>query len=77
MMDTKLLVLFIILNVVNVIMQTVKSICTVKCGKGVAAIVNAVTFALYTVVTIYMLCDLPLMWKATIVGLCNLVVERS
>jgi hypothetical protein len=73
MMDTKLLVIFILLNVVNVIMQTVKSIATVKAGKGVAALVNAVTFALYTVVTIYMLCDLPLMWKATIVGLCNLV----
>lgn len=73
MADTKLLVIFIVLNVVNVIMQTVKSIATVKCGKGVAAIVNAVTFALYTVVTVYMMCELPLMWKAGIVGLCNLI----
>lgn len=72
-MNTNLLVTFIILNIINVIMQTVKSITTVKCGKGVAAVVNAVTFALYTVVTIYMMCELPLMWKALIVGLCNLI----
>ena len=72
-MNTNLLVTFIILNIANVIIQTVKSIVTVKGGKGIAAIVNAITFALYTVVTVYMMCDLPLLWKAGIVGLCNLV----
>ena len=69
----ELLLTFIILNIVNVIMQTIKSIATVKCGKGVAALINALTFALYTVVTIYTMCELPLLLKATIVGLCNLV----
>lgn len=72
-MDNKLLVLFIVLNIVNVVVQTIKSICTIKCDKVVAAIVNAVAYGLYTVVTIYMLCDLPLMWKAFIVAMCNLV----
>ena len=72
-MNTKLLILFIVLNIVNVIMQTVKSIATVKCNKVVAAIVNAVAYGLYTVVTVYMLCDLPLAWKAFIVAMCNLV----
>lgn len=72
-MNTNLLVTFIILNIANVIIQTIKSIVTVKGGKGAAALVNAITFALYTVVTVYMMCDLPLMWKAGIVGLCNLV----
>ena len=72
-MDTKLLVLFIVLNIVNVVVQTIKSICTIKCDKVIAAIVNAVAYGLYTVVTIYMLCDLPLMWKAFIVAMCNLV----
>lgn len=72
-MNTNLLVTFIILNIANVIIQTIKSIVTVKGGKGVAAVVNAITFALYTVVTVYMMCDLPLLWKAGIVGLCNLV----
>ena len=72
-MNTKLLIIFIVLNVVNVIIQTIKSIATIKCGKTVAALVNAGTYALYTVVLVYTMCDLPLWAKATIVGLCNLV----
>lgn len=72
-MDIKLLVTFIILNIFNVIIQTVKSIATVKCGKSVAAVVNAVAYGLYTIVTVYMLCDLDLWLKALIVALCNLI----
>lgn len=72
-MNTNLLITFIALNIANVIIQTVKSITTVKCGKGIAALTNAIAFGLYTIVTVYMLCDLPLMWKAIIVALCNLV----
>lgn len=72
-MDTKLLITFILLNIVNVIVQTVKSLATVKCGKGSAALVNAVAYGFYTIVTIYMLCDLPLFWKAGIVAGCNLI----
>ena len=72
-MDTKLLLVFIGLNIANVIIQTVKSIATVKCGKGVAAIVNAVAYGLYTVVTVYLMCELSLGLKALIVALCNLI----
>lgn len=68
-----LLIIFIALNIVNVILQTVKSIATVKCGKGMAAIINAIAFGLYTIVTVYTMCDLPLMLKAGIVAVCNLV----
>ena len=68
-----LLLTFILLNIANVIIQTIKSIATIKCGKGVAAIVNAVAFGLYTVVTVYMMCELPLATKALIVAGCNLV----
>ena len=72
-MDTQLFLTFVGLNIVNVIIQTVKSICTVKCGKGVAALVNAIAYGLYTIVTIYMLCDLDLWVKALVVALCNLI----
>ena len=68
-----LLLTFILLNIANVIIQTIKSIATIKCGKGVAATVNAVAFGLYTVVTVYMMCELPLATKALIVAGCNLV----
>lgn len=72
-MNINLLVIFIALSIINVIMQTVKSIATVKCGKGVAAVINAVAFGLYTVVTVYTMCELPLMIKAFVVAICNLV----
>ena len=72
-MDTQLLIIFIVLNILNVIIQTVKSIATVKCGKAVAALINAIAYGLYTVVTVYMMCSLPLGWKAAIVALCNLI----
>ena len=69
----KLLIIFIILNIFNVILQTVKSISTVKCGKTVAAIVNAVAFGLYTVVIVFTNADLPLMQKVLVVALSNLI----
>ena len=72
-MDTKLLIIFIILNITNVIIQTVKSLVTVKCGKTAAALINAVAYGLYTVVVIYTVCELPLYLKALIVAICNLV----
>lgn len=72
-MNIQLLSIFIILNILNVVIQTIKSIATVKCGKGVASIINAVAYGLYTIVTVYMMCELPLMWKAGIVALCNLI----
>lgn len=68
-----LLLTFIILNILNVIIQTVKSIATVKCGKTAAAIINAVAYGLYTVVTVYMMCELELWLKALIVAVANLI----
>lgn len=72
-MNTKLLLVFIVLNIVNVITQTIKSLATVKCGKGSAAVINAVAYGLYTIVTVYLMCELDLYLKAGIVALCNLV----
>lgn len=65
---------FIVLNVVNVIIQTVKSIVTVNGGKMSAAIINAVTFFIYTFCVVYMNADgLGLVWKALIIGFINFV----
>ena len=68
----KLLITFIILNILNVIIQTVKSIATVNSGKIVASLTNAVAYGLYTVVVVYMVCELPLWLKALIIGVANL-----
>ena len=72
-MNEKLFITFVILNIINVIIQTVKSLATVKCGKTVASIVNAVAYGLYTVVVVYTVCDLPLWLKVVVVGVANLI----
>ena len=72
-MDWKLFWVFVVLNIVNVVIQTIKSIATVKCGKGMAAFVNAIAYGLYTVVVVYMVCDLPLWLKVIVIAICNLI----
>lgn len=68
-----LLLFFIVLNIVNVILQTVKSLVTNKGGKWAAAWGNAIAYGVYTVLLVYMTCDLSLWAKVFIVGGCNLV----
>ena len=73
-MEMKLLVLFIVMNIVNVVIQTIKSIATIKCGKTAAAIVNAVAYGLYTYVIFFTSCDgIDLHTKALITAFANLV----
>ena len=68
------LLVFIVLNVLNVIIQTVKSIATIKCGAISAAAVNGLAYGLYTIVVVYMNADgLGLAWKAVIICLANLI----
>lgn len=72
-MDWKLFWIFVVLNVVNVIIQTVKSIATIKCGKTMASLVNAIAYGLYTVVVVYTVCDLDLWLKVAVVAIANLI----
>ena len=68
-----LLGLFIILNIINVVLQTVKSLATVKCGKLAAAAVNALAYGLYTIVIVYTNCNLELWAKVLVVAVCNMI----
>ena len=69
-----MLVIFITLTILNVVIQTVKSIATIKCGKWVAALVNAVAYGLYTYVIFFTSADgIDLHTKALITALANLV----
>lgn len=72
-MNINLLVLFIVLNIVNVILQTSKTLMTVHSTKMGAALANAISYGFYTIVIVYMVCDLPLLAKCLVVGGCNLV----
>ena len=68
------LLVFVVLNVVNVIIQTVKSIITINGTKWSASVVNAVAYGLYTIVVVYMSAEgLGLLWKALIIGVANLI----
>lgn len=72
-MDWSLFWIFALLNVVNVVISTIKSIATIKCGKLTAAIVNAVSYGLYTVVVVYTVCELPLWVKVIVVAVSNFI----
>lgn len=64
---------YVIFNVINVVIQTIKSIATIRCGKTIAAIVNAVAFGLYTYIVILMNSDIPLWFKIGTVAIANLI----
>jgi uncharacterized protein YebE (UPF0316 family) len=69
----KLLIIFIIASIINVIMQTVKSVVTIKCGKTSSALVNAVAYGFYTWMVVLTVCDLDLWAKIIITALTNFV----
>ena len=67
------MVSFAIFNVINVIIQTIKSIVTIKCNKYVAAVVNAVAYGLYTYIVVLTASDLDLWFKISVTAAANLV----
>ena len=70
----KLLILFIVMNILNVILSTIKSIATIKCGKTVAALVNAIAYGLYTYIIVLTATDgIDLLAKCLIVAGANFV----
>lgn len=68
-----LLLTFIIANLLNVSLSTAKTLITVKCGKGVSAIVSALYYAFYTYVIVLTMCELSMYEKMAVVGICNLI----
>ena len=67
------MIIFILANLINVIIQTLKSIITIKGNKYVAALINAVAYGFYTWIVVLMTSDLPLLEKCLIVGTVNLI----
>jgi hypothetical protein len=73
-MTTNAIIIFIIFNVLNVVIQTIKSIATIKCGKNMAAIINAIAYGLYTYIVVLTASDGVSLWfKIVVVALANLV----
>lgn len=66
------LILYCALCFVNVVLQTVKSLCTVKCSTFVSACVNAIAYGLYTYVIFFTNAEgLSLFVKAIITAVAN------
>lgn len=73
-MNYQLLIIFTILTILNVIIQTVKSIATIKCGKIAASVINALAYGLYTYVVFFTASEgMSLHSKALITAGANLV----
>lgn len=67
-------ILFIICTAVNVILSTIKSIATIKGGKFMAALMNALTYGFYSWVIILTTIDnLSTVSKMLITAACNFV----
>lgn len=70
----KILILFAVATAINVILSTVKSLLTIKAGKTVAALANAITYGFYTWVIILTNVDGIDLWaKMGITALCNFI----
>lgn len=71
--DVGLLILFVVLTIVNVILNTARTIITVKGGLFWSSFIAAVAFGFYVVVIVYTVCDLPLWMKAVVTAAANFV----
>lgn len=71
-MNINFLLLYCALSFINVVLQTVKSLCTVKCSTFVSALVNAIAYGLYVFVIFYTNAEGLSLWgKALITATAN------
>lgn len=69
-----MILLFTILSIFNTVIQTVKSLCTVRCSTFVSAMVNSIAFFVYTYVLFFTAADgMSLFLKAIITAAANFV----
>ena len=67
-----ILLLFTALTIINVVLQTIKSLCTIRCTTFISACVNALAYGLYTFVIFYTTADGLSLWtKAAITAVAN------
>lgn len=69
----KIILIFIVLSIINVIFSTARSLLTINGGKWIASIMNASYFAFYNIVLIYTVADFPLWTKCVITFGANLI----
>lgn len=68
------LLIFIVFTVLNVIIGTVKSIATIRCGKLIASIINAIAYGLNSYIVVLTASDGISLWlKILIVAVSNFI----
>jgi hypothetical protein len=65
-------IIFFICSLINVMLSTLKTILTVKASKGVATIINAITYGFYAIV-IKQLASLDLITTVTVTIVTNII----
>ena len=73
-MNFELIILFFILSVINVFLQTAKTLIMIKTdNKHIIGLVQAIVYGFYTVILVYTNCELSLLWKILICALANFI----
>jgi hypothetical protein len=65
-------IIFFICSLINVMLSTLKTILTVKASKGVATIINAITYGFYAIV-VKQLANLDLITTVTVTIITNII----
>ena len=69
----KLIIIFIVLSIINVIFSTIRSLVTIKGGKATASLISGGYFAFYNIMLLYTVADFPMWQKCVITFVCNVV----
>lgn len=69
----KVILIFAIATAINVILSTLRSLCTINAGKWVASTMNAICYGFYTWVVVLTVSDIDLWVKILITAIANFV----
>lgn len=70
---TQFLLLYLVLQIVYVVLNTITNIAKIKCSKIVASATSAVCYGFYVVVVVATACNQPIWVKMILTALTNLV----
>lgn len=61
------ILLFILATIINVVLSTIRSICTIKCGKWLSALTNAICYGFYPLIVMLTAKDTVTIWVNMII----------
>ena len=61
------ILLFIFATIINVVLSTIRSICTIKCGKWLSALTNAICYGFYPLIVMLTAKDTVTIWVNMII----------